>query len=219
MDDDSDSETAPPTNYSPSISHDEVELEGLGGSDNSSQIKGESSKVNLGDSKTWVGTDDDDEDWGDSWSDMDGSAASQISNPPVSQVPSPPVSQVPEAKPTLPSSSGKKLVLKLTKGSTTQQNRTSASRGSLTSPQNGPPRNPGSGGALRGADIQHLEEEQSAVKYEEEDLFADMVPNIKPSLNGSLATTTTTHVPDETPPISTAPVSNALQYQPEEVVS
>lgn len=218
---DSDSEAvlqAPPTNsspqYSPSISHDEVELEGLGGSGtsvtgsegvaaSSAKVTQESRKGSTG----WEGfkeddDDDDDDDWGENWSDIEADQQEkQVFDSSANQIPEKP----PKSSRLGSSGSGggktSKLVLKSIKSPPNKDN--------PKSPPNKDSPTDALKGRLKVEDIQRLEQ-QSMWSKGEPDLFADMAPKIatSPSLHTSPTQPTTN---------GSLGVSKSFQYQPQEV--
>lgn len=200
----------PPSNpspqYSPSISHDEVEVECLGGSGTSidapvksSKVGGEGSDSEGGVSKgKWTGfgkEEEEEEDW-EEWSDIEDTEQHEIQVSSSSRHFTPPV--VKETARTTPAThSSSKLVLKSKKSS-----QESAGEG------RGPEKEEGKGvgvkGRLSAQDMQRLEE-QSLRANHEPDLFADMAPKI-----------VTSSLPNPTSSKTAPPLSNSLQYQPEQ---
>lgn len=185
--------------YSPSISHDEVEGEGLGGSGTSIDVTVQDSMVrgdDLGEMSRgkWTGFESGeekvDEDW-EEWSDIDetGEQERQVSSPPL----------IVEDRIHPTSSSQSKLVLKSKKSSQEREEKVEK----------------GLKGRLSTEDIQRLEEQSLRAKHEP-DLFADMAPKINTA--GSLVSQGSSSglVGVVSSERSVSTVSSALQYQPEE---
>lgn len=215
--------------YSPSISHDEVEY---AGSNTSIEVTVQSSGVISGGSDAdeqrggkWAElTDKEDksDDWGESWSGIEdtGQSVSGIEHIPTTldkqveweQAPAKLEKPVKQVTPRKPSSSSSKLVLK----SANTQGNSSSTKSSV-------------GRILSTEDTRRLEE-QAVREQEELDLFADMTPKISTSrylvgsgVSGSGQTgTTPLHSPlgvgDGTSKNTPTPTSTALQYQPQQEV-
>ena len=222
---------APPTDlcpqYSPSISHDEVEY---AGSNTSIEVTVQSSGVISGGSDAdeqrggeWAElTDKEDksDDWGESWSDIEDTGqldqpVSGIEHIPTTldkqveweQAPAKLEKPVRQLVTSGKSSSSSKLVLK----SANAQGNRSVEKDSV-------------GRKLSAEDTKRLEE-QSVREQEELDLFADMTPKISTSgyLLGSGVSDQTDTTPLHSPlggasKTTPTPTSTALQYQPQQEV-
>ena len=229
---------APPTHpspqYSPSISHDEVEVEGLGGSNISIDVTLQSSKVRDDDSDStseertvdekWAGfggagsREKASEDW-EEWSDIEATEEQEVGGEQETQqevkqaiqVSSPPRPvSAPEDKVRRPLSgqSSSKLVLKSKKSSESNkkdtQGRSESNKKDTQILK----------GRLSTDDIQRIEEQNLRAKHEL-DLFADMAPSIETS--GSFVSSGgTSGVGVASQEKTTPPLSSALQYQPEQ---
>lgn len=214
----------PPTislpQYSPSISHDEVEYEGMGGSNTSSEdpmqrSKGTGQSAAAGDEagQEWAGLDEEEKgsDWGESWSDIEDTTELNEQEELVSK-----------SEPSLPpSASSAKLVLK-SPGSSMDLSHSKEGRLSVEEEREGGSSSKqsvkGLGKEREGrSSTSHAKrlEEVSARATEELDLFADMLPKITPSGSLSAGLVGGTNY---TSPINATPTS-ALQYQPKQEVS